>query len=128
MSPSEVTRPTSSSVPTTEGWCCRTTSRKVAAILLMCSSPAAISAGLPKLRKAFTGPIGAYPNIGYGRASDPLGHGHQWHGLDTDTYTPDHLAADGLAWLAMGAQILGGCCATTPDHIAALRRVVPQSS
>ena len=102
--------------------------RKVAAILLMCSSPASISAGLPKLRKAFTGPIGAYPNIGYGRASDPLGHGHQWHGLDTDTYTPDHLAADGLAWLAMGAQILGGCCATTPDHIAALRRVVPQSS
>jgi len=99
--------------------------RKVDAILLMCSKPAAISAGLPRLRRAFAGPIGAYPNIGYTRASDPLDEGHQWHGLDTESYTPRHLAEDGRTWLAMGAQILGGCCATTPDHIAALRKVVP---
>ena len=24
-------------------------------------------------------------------------------------------------WLDMGAQIVGGCCASTPEHIAALR-------
>jgi S-methylmethionine-dependent homocysteine/selenocysteine methylase len=100
--------------------------REVAAILLMCSSPAAISAGLPKLRTAFSGPIGAYPNTGYRRAGKPLGAG-QWHGLDTTTYRPADLAADGAAWLDMGAQIIGGCCATTPEHIAALRAVVPQS-
>jgi homocysteine S-methyltransferase len=100
--------------------------REVAAILLMCSSPAAISAGLPKLRKAFSGPIGAYPNIGYRRSGKPLGAEQQWHGLDTTTYAPANLAADGAAWLDMGAQIVGGCCATTPAHIAALRAVVPQ--
>jgi S-methylmethionine-dependent homocysteine/selenocysteine methylase len=101
--------------------------REVAAILLMCSSPTAISAGLPKLRKAFSGPIGAYPNIGYGPAGKPLGADQQWHRLDTTTYNPANLAADGATWLDMGAQIIGGCCATTPAHIAALRAAVPQS-
>ena len=37
----------------------------VDAILLMCSNPEAISAGLPIIRDSFNGPIGAYPNIGY---------------------------------------------------------------
>ena len=53
--------------------------------------------------------------------------GRQWHDLDTTTYSPAELAADGAAWLGMGAQIVGGCCGTTPDHIAALRRVVPSA-
>ena len=39
--------------------------RPVGAILLMCGSPKAISAGLPRLRRAFSGPVGAYPNLGY---------------------------------------------------------------
>ena len=99
--------------------------RKVDAILLMCSKPDAISAGLPKLRKAFSGPIGAYPNIGYNRASEAFDQGGQWHKLDTESYSPADMARDGKAWLAMGAQIVGGCCATTPAHIAALRKVVP---
>ena len=102
--------------------------RKVDAILLMCSSPTAISAGLPKLRQAFKGPIGAYPNIGYGRSTAPLAGSGQWHSLDTTSYSPDQMAADCSSWLAMGAQIIGGCCATTPDHIAALRAVVPAGS
>ena len=37
----------------------------VQAVLLMCSRPEAISATLPRLRQAFEGPIGAYPNVGY---------------------------------------------------------------
>jgi homocysteine S-methyltransferase len=99
--------------------------RDVAAILLMCSTPRAISASLPKLRKAFSGPIGAYPNIGYRRSEQALAAGQQWHGLDTTSYAPTDLASDGKAWLDMGAQIVGGCCATTPAHIRALRATVP---
>ena len=102
--------------------------RKVDAVLLMCSSPSAISAGLPKLRQAFRGPIGAYPNIGYARSTTPLADKGQWHKLDTTSYSPSRMAADGRSWLGMGAQIIGGCCATTPDHIAALRAVVPAGS
>jgi homocysteine S-methyltransferase len=99
--------------------------RRPDAILLMCSTPTAISAGLPQLRQAFAGPIGAYPNIGYTKSGASLSGGRQWHDLDTTSYTPADLARDGAAWLAMGAQIVGGCCGTTPEHIAALRRVVP---
>ena len=102
--------------------------RKVDAILLMCSKPSAISAAMPKLRRAFAGSIGAYPNIGYSRSGEPLEDGHQWHVLDTETYSPADFAVDGEKWLSMGAQIIGGCCATTPEHIAALRKVVPESS
>jgi hypothetical protein len=79
------------------------------------------------LRQAFSGPIGAYPNIGYHRAGNALEQGRQWHDLDTTSYTPADLARDGATWLSMGAQIVGGCCGTTPEHIAALRRVVPQA-
>jgi homocysteine S-methyltransferase len=102
-------------------------SREVAAILLMCSKPPEISAALPKLRKAFKGPIGAYPNTGYKPRAGTFSQGGQWHGLDTTSYSPADLARDGKAWLAMGAQIIGGCCATTPEHIAALRQVVPKA-
>ena len=101
-------------------------SREVAAILLMCSNPSDISASLPKLRKGFSGSIGAYPNIGYRRSAEAMTPGKQWHGLDTTTYSPANLATDGALWLEMGAQIIGGCCATTPAHIAALRAVVPE--
>ena len=37
----------------------------VDAILLMCSNPEAVSAGLPLLVDSFDGPVGAYPNLGY---------------------------------------------------------------
>src|SRR5262249_36301243 len=49
----------------------RTSSRRVDAILLMCSPPAAISATLPALGAAFDGPTGAYANIGYRRGPEP---------------------------------------------------------
>ena len=38
--------------------------RPVGAILLMCSNPEAISVGLPRLRRAFSGPVGAIPTWG----------------------------------------------------------------
>lgn len=101
--------------------------RKVDAILLMCSHPAAISAGLPLLRRAYDGAIGAYPNHGYGKQAHKLDDQHQWHSLDTESYGPAELAADAQAWIAMGAQIVGGCCSTTPEHIVAVRRVVPEA-
>src|SRR5262249_9941460 len=42
----------------------------VDAVLLMCSKPEAISAGLPILRRTFNGAIGGYANIGYARNPD----------------------------------------------------------
>src|SRR5258708_34638871 len=63
----------------------------------MCSTPPDIPAALPKLRRAFKGPIGAYPNIGYKPKGGAFPEGGQWHGLDTTTYSPAHLASGGAA-------------------------------
>ena len=91
--------------------------RRVDCILAMCSAPEFVSDRLPGLRAAFDGPIGAYANIGYRydtRDEDDLFGEH----------TPDRYAEYGRQWLDTGAQIVGGCCATGPEHIRALRPVV----
>jgi S-methylmethionine-dependent homocysteine/selenocysteine methylase len=99
--------------------------RKVDAILTMCSQPEAISATLPGLRKAFDGPIGAYANIGYRRAPHaPSYPERQWHVIQNENYPPARYVQFAREWLDMGAQIIGGCCATTPEHIALLPPVV----
>jgi S-methylmethionine-dependent homocysteine/selenocysteine methylase len=82
----------------------------VAAILLMCSRPEHVSAGLPKLREAFGGPIGVYS--------------HNPRSDDVQQDEMERFAAFGREWLAMGAQIIGGCCGTGPEHIGALAPVV----
>ena len=95
----------------------------VAAITLMCSQPEEISASLPNLRGAFDGPIGAYSQIGY-QPIAPLG------GLDSEDPLPEsendpaRLAEFASDWQSMGAQIIGGCCATTPAHIEAMREIL----
>ena len=101
--------------------------REVAAILLMCSEPAAIDACLPRLAAAFDGPVGAYPNIGYdysGESGEAVKAGGHFHTLDDTRHTPAMLAAHARRWFDDGARIVGGCCATTPDHIAAIRALV----
>ena len=99
--------------------------RKVDAILLMCTEPERIAAGLAKLRAAFAGPIGAYANVGYDFVPETSGErdGHA-HSIDIGDNTPANYAAVCRSWLDDGAQIIGGCCATTPEHIAALRAIV----
>lgn len=97
----------------------------VAAILLMCSSPPEISASLPRLRDAWDGPIGAYANIGYTINPNFGQPGEQWHLIDQETYDPERYAGYVREWLAMGVSIVGGCCATGPEHIAELRKLIP---
>ncbi|MCA1828397.1 MAG: homocysteine S-methyltransferase family protein [Myxococcales bacterium] len=43
----------------------------------------------------------------------------------TSTLSPEEYAARASKWLAKGATILGGCCGTTPAHIAALAKISP---
>ena len=106
------------------------------AILLMCSSPKAISAGLPRLQRAFSGPVGAYPNLGYnptGPIVNPPMLTNQKVSSGPDIlqnaeYTPSRMAEFARDWKRMGAQIIGGCCASGPEHISAMRPVVKGNS
>lgn len=95
----------------------------VAAVLIMCSRPEAALASLPNLRKAFDGPVGAYPNIGYVPLA-PLRSGPAADFLTRGEYTPEALAEFARRAVAMGAQIVGGCCSTGPEHIRAMKPAV----
>lgn len=104
----------------------------VDAILLMCSNPEAISAALPLLVDSFDGPVGAYPNLGYNPTGpledrDTLTNQKPSGGPDIiqlGTYSPSRLAEFADEWKGMGARIIGGCCASGPEHIMAMAPVV----
>jgi len=50
----------------------------------------------------------------------------QVDGRDVFPDTPEVMAAHVPALIAAGANIIGGCCGTTPEHIAAIKQVVTQ--
>ena len=60
-------------------------------------------------------PVIAKPNAGMPELID---------GETVYTMTPEEFADAGLKLVEAGAGILGGCCGTTPKHIAALSRVI----
>ena len=98
--------------------------RRVDAILPMCVPPKDIATVLPRLRAAYDGPIGAYANLGYKHTRRPVAYPVRQF-LDVQVeHTPEEYAGCVHDWLGMGAQIVGGCCASTPEHIAALRPMV----
>jgi S-methylmethionine-dependent homocysteine/selenocysteine methylase len=94
-------------------------------IFLMCSRPGAISVGMPELRKAFGGFVGAYAEIGYEEnpkfGSSPK---EEFFTIDTKFCPPEKYAEYAREWKKMGAQIIGACCASTPEHIKAIAPIV----
>ena len=84
------------------------------ALLVNCAPPADVQAGLGALAKHSRVPVGAYPHIG--RFDPP-----EW--LFTDEYPPTRYLELARGWAAIGARVVGGCCGTTPEHIAALRQL-----
>jgi S-methylmethionine-dependent homocysteine/selenocysteine methylase/SAM-dependent methyltransferase len=84
----------------------------VGALLVNCLPPDHVDGMLPWLRD-FTGlPLGAYPNLGYYSDS---GWKHD------ERIGPGEYADLAERWRGQGAQIVGGCCGTTPAHIAAVK-------
>jgi S-methylmethionine-dependent homocysteine/selenocysteine methylase len=88
------------------------------AILVNCIPVAQISAALQKLKDAthLEGAshlsLGAYGNVGH--VDDEVG----W--TLTHAVTPSAYAEAAREWQALGATMIGGCCGTMPEHIAAL--------
>ena len=60
-------------------------------------------------------PVLAEPNAGLPELVD---------GKTVFRLPPEPFAEKTAAFVGMGARLVGGCCGTTPDHIAALRRAV----
>ncbi len=87
-----------------------------AVMLINCVPLAVIDRAFDQLRAADAGLLGLYANVGH--ADDQIG----W-ALTADV-GPEAYALHAQQWLQHGAAIVGGCCGTTPDHIAALRTLV----
>ena len=68
---------------------------------------------LAAIRKNFSGPMSAYPDSGYFEKPD-------WRFVDV--IAPDRLEDFFSSWINLGAQLIGGCCGLTVDHIHAASR------
>jgi homocysteine S-methyltransferase len=93
-----------------------------AAVLANCSAPEAMAAALEALR-GFGLPFGAYAN-GFREITKAfLKDAPTVAALKARPEMTPALYADfAMAWIGQGATIVGGCCETTPAHIAEIAR------
>lgn len=90
------------------------------AVLVNCAPPADIGRALAKLKAATRLPFGGFAHLG--RFSPPSWKFEFFPQFsETESWPPDRYASEAARWRELGATILGGCCGTTPAHIAALR-------
>jgi S-methylmethionine-dependent homocysteine/selenocysteine methylase len=82
-----------------------------AAIAIMHSPLDAMLPAIERLGSQWQGPIGAYAEIPY--PEDP-------EATVAARLAPEVYSEAAQTWVAAGARIIGGCCGTTPAHIAAL--------
>lgn len=82
------------------------------AIGVNCTPPRFITSLIRELRSATAKPIVVYPNGG--RPEE--------YRCPTGPSQADEIAMRAREWIAEGANLIGGCCHTGPEHIAALRR------
>ena len=79
----------------------------------MHSNVEVVADALAQVARRFKGPLTAYPDSGYFEMPD-------WH--FHDVITPARLEQFYLDWLGAGAQVIGGCCGLTAEHIKAAVR------
>ncbi len=87
-------------------------------LLFNCAPVPDITRALGELSKHYRMPMGGYAHVG--RFDPP-----DW--MFTDEYPPDQYLTAARQWANLGAQVLGGCCGTTPLHIEALKNGLPKT-
>ncbi|HVW17256.1 MAG TPA: homocysteine S-methyltransferase family protein, partial [Solirubrobacteraceae bacterium] len=87
----------------------------VGALAVNCIPPDHVGGMIGWLRDFTDMPLGVYPNLGYLTSAG-------WS-FEDSVGGPEY-AQMALQWRAEGAQIVGGCCGTGPEHIAAAREAL----
>ncbi len=83
------------------------------AIGVNCSTgPSTVLTAVEAMRAATTLPLAAMPNAGMPRAVE---------GRNIYLCSPEYMASFARKAIAAGAQFVGGCCGTTPNHTRAMR-------
>jgi homocysteine S-methyltransferase len=95
---------------------------RAGAVLANCSAPEAMAAALTVFQ-GFGLPYGAYANGFQQITKEFLKDSPTVDTLHArPEMTPDLYADFAMRWVGMGATIIGGCCETTPAHIAEIAR------
>lgn len=92
----------------------------LAAIGANCIPPSLAPAIMDTFRAATSRPLMVYPNAS-----------NAWKmemGRPLDELSAAEFAEESAAWKAHGAQIIGGCCKTTPEHVRALAATLRSQS
>jgi S-methylmethionine-dependent homocysteine/selenocysteine methylase len=85
----------------------------VVALFVNCSPTSIVDRAIGQMRQETDCMIGGYADLG--TVEGTVG----WSA--DDTVSGEIYARHALRWLAAGARIVGGCCGTRPEHIAAIR-------
>ncbi|MFQ5773202.1 MAG: homocysteine S-methyltransferase family protein [Kiloniellaceae bacterium] len=84
---------------------------------VMHSEVATVEPALRVIFETWSGPVAAYPHSGHFVMPD-------WQFVDI--ISPEDYAAEARKWVAMGVQVVGGCCGIGPEHIRLLRERLPK--
>lgn len=87
--------------------------KQVIAVGINCTQPKFIRPLIGELKRATRKPIVVYPNSGEGWDAE--------HRCWTGTSDAAGFGVLAREWAGAGAQIIGGCCRTGPEHIRAIR-------
>jgi homocysteine S-methyltransferase len=86
------------------------------AVGVNCSTgPSSVLTALEAMRRATNLPLAAMPNAGMPRAVE---------GRNIYLCSPEFMGSFARKAVAAGAQLVGGCCGTTPHHIRAMRYAI----
>lgn len=83
----------------------------VSAFFVQCTPVDEADAPLERLLAATDAPVGVYANDGR------RWEGGRWHGAPASCA---HYADRSMGWVEAGAKLVGGCCGTGPEHVAAI--------
>lgn len=79
------------------------------------SGPQGIMSVMEQLDGPLSVPLSVYPNAGLADYVD----GHYVYGA-----SPEYFGECAKSFVDLGTRLLGGCCGTTPDHIAAISKAL----
>ncbi|GMQ77746.1 MAG: homocysteine S-methyltransferase [Anaerolineae bacterium] len=89
---------------------------QVAAVGINCTAPRFILGLIDEIKANSSKPIIVYPNSGEHFEPDT----REWLGQAA----PDNFAQASKSWRSKGAQLIGGCCRTGPEHISQIRELL----
>lgn len=72
---------------------------------------------LREIQELWEGPVGAYPHSG----EFVMPH---WQFIDM--ISPEDFTQEAQRWIQQGAQLIGGCCGISPEHIRMLKETLPE--